>query len=513
MSTDSNNTPIQVVLVDDQQRELDGITSIVKWEELNMRLAHATTSAQDALEYIRANRGIGVVIMDFMDQDGITLIHEIRRVDPLIKVICISCFDDFKFVSNAINGGAYGYLLKPILPGELKKLLERASAETASQSPASKGQPPTLLSVCDAMDRGDEAPFRADIFAKYGWEEAATPEEFYGLCKAIKEETGLIPMTGNWGCVDEIASGFGLSYSLVVDEDGQAQSYLRNPGMKEYLTYMNKLYNEGLIDIDWPVNTGDTINQKMASGQAVMTRLWHWSPTSWYNALVESAPDAEFSNILPLADTDGNRIIAITDGVENVFSMPATISDERADLVMQMIEARLTKDTYWLMNDGIEGTHYTIGEDGLPVPIQPAFEQDMNYGNSFQIGRNQFEHPTTWSARVQKNPVQFAVFSDMNTKAAQYPLTPDLFKFAAYDAQAQYSAALTKKCNDYFIAVIAGTESLDSYDDFVASWEAAGGLELEAGATEWYAANEGLVDAARNSESPYTDMFGYQLAK
>ncbi|MBS5585136.1 MAG: extracellular solute-binding protein [Clostridiales bacterium] len=352
--------------------------------------------------------------------------------------------------------------------------------------------------------------YRKDIFDQYGWTEPNTVDEFYQLLVDIKEQTGLIPLTGNEGFHAEIASGFGLSYSITIDENGQAQSYLRDPGMKEYLAFMNQLYTEGLIDVDWPVNTADTINQKISSGQAVMTRMSHWSPTPWYNALVETVPEVEFSNILPLSDENGEKVVAISDGVSRVFAIPAGTDPERADLVMQMIDARLSEEIYWLFNDGIEGTHYTMGEDGIPVPIQPIFEEDMNYGSEFQIGRNQFVHPTSWLCRVQKNPVQYAVFSDANTKVAAYPLTPDPMKFASYDALEQYSAALNKMCNDYFIAVIAGTESLDSYDEFVASWEAAGGLELEAGATEWYAANPDLVDAAMHSVSPYADLFGYQ---
>lgn len=135
----------------------------------------------------------------------------------------------------------------------------------------------------------------------------------------------------------------------------------------------------------------------------------------------------------------------------------------------------------------------------------------MNYGSEFQIGRNQFVHPTSWLCRVQKNPVQYAVFSDANTKVAAYPLTPDPMKFASYDALEQYSAALNKMCNDYFIAVIAGTESLDSYDEFVASWEAAGRPRIGSGRDRMVRRQpRSRGRHAMHSVSPYADLFGYQ---
>ena len=59
--------------------------------------------------------------------------------------------------------------------------------------------------------------------------------------------------------------------------------------------------------------------------------------------------------------------------------------------------------------------------------------------------------------------------------------------------------------------MIAGTESLDSYDDFVAEWEAAGGKALEEAATAWYRENPELVEAARESTSPYNEIFGYTI--
>lgn len=357
--------------------------------------------------------------------------------------------------------------------------------------------------------------YRTDIFAKYGYTEPSTIDEFEALLRKIKEDTGLIPLTGSSAFQVEIASAFGLSYPLVVDpETDNVISYLRQPGMKDYLAWMNKAYTEGLIDADWPVNKSDDINTKISSTQAVITYGGHWSTKPWVDALVANGEtDAYFKNILPLEDATGKRHIPVSNGISLVFVIPADASDEDALYALSLAASRLDADTYWLFNDGIEGTHYTKDADGIPTPIQPIFGEDMQWGDKYQIGRNYKVHPFSWMARVHKTQVQWDTFYDSNSKAAKYGFEGNPMTFAQFPEYAEYSSALTTLCNDYFMQVIAGTESLDTYDAFVEEWEASGGLELEAAATEWYHNNTELVEAACNSYSPYSEYFGYVIEK
>ncbi len=369
-----------------------------------------------------------------------------------------------------------------------------------------------IPNVDDAVYVGGIA-YRTDIFEEYGYTEPATIDEFYDLLVSIKEDTGLIPLTGKSAVEAVIASAFGLSYDFVVDEETDSiLSWLRLDGMKEYLAWMNKAYTEGLIDIDWPVNTDDTLNEKMSSNKAAMCYAAHWSTLNWVNALVETGyEDAYFKTIVPLEDSNGERHIAVSNGVSAVFVIPVTASDEDAAYTMGMIASRLEPENYWRFNDGVEGVHYTLDEDGIPLPILPAFNDDLANGSEFQIGRNQYEHPITWMARVHKTQVQWDTFYDANSKAAGYGFEGKPLTFAQFPEYTEYYTALDTLCNDYFLQVIAGTESLDSYDDFVAEWEAAGGKALEEAATAWYRENPELVEAARESTSPYNEIFGYTI--
>ena len=353
--------------------------------------------------------------------------------------------------------------------------------------------------------------YRTDIFDRYGYSEPATLDDFYRLLKQIKADTGLIPLTGRTAVEPVIASAFGLSYDFVVDpEKNEIVSWLRLDGMKDYLAWMHNAYTEGLIDIDWPVNSDDNINSKMSSGKAVMSYAAHWSTLNWVNALRENgSPDAYFKTIVPLEDADGRRHIAVANGVSEVTGIPVTASDEDALYALSLVSARLKPETYWAFNAGYEGIHYTKDENGIPTPILPKFNDDMNHGNEYQTGRNKTEHPITWMARVRKSQVQWDTFYDANKKAALYGFEGKPLTFAQFPEYADYYDSLAALCNEYFLQVISGTETLDHYDEFVKQWEEQGGLELERAATEWYHAHPELVDRGSKSVSPYMKMFGF----
>lgn len=125
---------LKLLLVDDQQRELDGIQRLLDWNALGLEIAGTARNGSDGMRLAKELQP-DLVITDVImpDMDGLSLIQELHETIPDIRVICISCFDDFKFVSMAINRGASGYVLKPVLARELEEVVCRVVADIQSR--------------------------------------------------------------------------------------------------------------------------------------------------------------------------------------------------------------------------------------------------------------------------------------------------------------------------------------------------------------------------------------------
>ncbi|MDO5325982.1 MAG: response regulator [Clostridia bacterium] len=121
---------LRILFVDDQRVELDGMSQLLDWSEMGLEWAGGVTDAETALEIVKKEQ-IDIVVTDVIMQhmDGLTLVRLLKQNHPKVRSICISGFDDFKFVGTAINNGASGYVLKPILVNELKSVLERVAGE------------------------------------------------------------------------------------------------------------------------------------------------------------------------------------------------------------------------------------------------------------------------------------------------------------------------------------------------------------------------------------------------
>ena len=119
-----------VLVVDDERDHADGIAEAL--EKLKIQ-AITVYSGKDALEIVR-DRRVDVVVTDLKlgdSFDGLTVLEEAKKYNPDTEVILITAYATIDTCKEAIRGGAYDYLVKPIDIDQLRSLVERAGREAS----------------------------------------------------------------------------------------------------------------------------------------------------------------------------------------------------------------------------------------------------------------------------------------------------------------------------------------------------------------------------------------------
>lgn len=116
---------LKILLVDDEILVRVGIKSIINWEEYGYIISGEASSGKDALEKIKADQP-HIILTDLVMEpgNGFELITTVTREYPSIKIIVLSCYNDFESVKEAMKLGASDYIFKlTIKPEELLKTL------------------------------------------------------------------------------------------------------------------------------------------------------------------------------------------------------------------------------------------------------------------------------------------------------------------------------------------------------------------------------------------------------
>lgn len=119
---------LKLLIVDDKPSEREGIANIIDWESIGITVVGTAENGLDGVEKARELRP-DIIITDIVmpHLDGFKMVEAIREFIPNIKVIFISCFDNFSFAKSAINVNAMGYVLKPIIVGELMETVSKVT--------------------------------------------------------------------------------------------------------------------------------------------------------------------------------------------------------------------------------------------------------------------------------------------------------------------------------------------------------------------------------------------------
>jgi two-component system response regulator DevR len=129
-------TPIRVFLLDDHELVRRGIRDLLE-QEPDMQVIGEADTAQDAKARIPALRP-DVAILDarLPDGNGIDVCRDIRSVDPSIRALILTSYDDDEALFAAIMAGAAGYLLKQVRGTDLVSAVRLVAAGQSLLDPA-----------------------------------------------------------------------------------------------------------------------------------------------------------------------------------------------------------------------------------------------------------------------------------------------------------------------------------------------------------------------------------------
>ncbi|WP_042203701.1 response regulator [Paenibacillus camerounensis] len=125
----------KVLLVDDEELVVQGISSLIPWEKNGFRLLEPAYNGAEALERFRREPA-DIVITDIRMplMNGLDLIRQLRAESPHTEYIVLSGYGEYDYTSEAMAQGVKHYLLKPSNEMKILEVLHTVAAELKRRS-------------------------------------------------------------------------------------------------------------------------------------------------------------------------------------------------------------------------------------------------------------------------------------------------------------------------------------------------------------------------------------------
>jgi DNA-binding NarL/FixJ family response regulator len=127
---------IRVYLVDDHEVVRRGLRELLEVED-DLEVVGDSSTAGEAVRRIPALRpDVAVLDARLPDGSGIDVCREVRSIDPNIKGLILTSFDDDEALFAAIMAGASGYVLKNVRGTDLVDGIRRVAAGQSLLDPS-----------------------------------------------------------------------------------------------------------------------------------------------------------------------------------------------------------------------------------------------------------------------------------------------------------------------------------------------------------------------------------------
>ncbi|MCY9667181.1 extracellular solute-binding protein [Paenibacillus alginolyticus] len=215
-------------------------------------------------------------------------------------------------------------------------------------------------------------------------------DEFEALLKDFKAKFGkadgkdVFPMTFNGENIGAVLGTFKGMWGMksFFEDNGTLKYDVKDPKYKDMLLYLNKLYREGLIDPEWPVNKKQTWEQKISNGLVFATPGAYWD-LGTSNGVLKKAGGPEkqlYSYKLVGPGVDPAKTTLGPSSTLGWDAIAITKTNKNPERTMKLIDFLASEEGQYLLMWGIEGVHWDM-KDGKHVPrpeVLQGFKDDWD---------------------------------------------------------------------------------------------------------------------------------------
>lgn len=308
--------------------------------------------------------------------------------------------------------------------------------------------------------------YRADLFEELGVAPPKSADELRATAKKLTDAS-----KNRWGCND-MWVGAQLIHGVVPKwkkVDGKLQNKFETDEYRAALEWTTKLFADGSVHPD-AVAGNSQGKQRLESGSVLMSAD---GTGSWHESLARVLPANPTFRLQPLDffAPDGGKPTLYRAQPAAIFSFikktdPAKVEEMLA--LANFIAAPFGSEEQVLINNGVEGVHFTRDAQGVPQATAKGTEE-VTSTYAFLVNppivNSMIQYPglvkaqSEWEARQAPNVVEDIFFGMQIQEPAKF-------------------ASLSKPFDDLAKDIIRGRKSMKDLDNEVASWRSKGGDEL-----------------------------------
>ena len=314
-----------------------------------------------------------------------------------------------------------------------------------------------------------------------------------------------------------IAEGAPDNGQWLIDENYNAMYKFRSPKVREYFRWLNRMYNEGILDHEFATQTHEDYIAKIASGRVLALTDTDWDYGDGEKILkADGKLDKTYAGI-PLVMEKGTKAPSMMyQGLTTGQGVGITTACKDPVAAIKYLDFLCSDEGQVLVNWGIEGVNYFLDEQGHRYRTQEEIDEKNNnkdYSKTTGVGFHNYPFPSYGAGVLDSSGSTYTTDSkdtviaeyDEEQKAAceawQVELLVDIFPQADEFEVPKYSAiwAYTKPVEfdeignkldelawSELISCVIGSEAdFDTrYDKMIAGLESSGMGEAEAMLTE-----------------------------